>query len=420
MIPTMRSQYMRTAFQVGNDASVRISLDTNLCMIYERDAGVMEGGRWYRDPTVAVPEDQITRFPHAVLEIKLEIAEGNSTPAWVKDMLSSGMVCEVHKFSKFIHGCAVLMQEDVQAVPYWVDDPSLALSIDKSKGAALLDFISDRIDANLQCPQLLPYGDEGTSRRRTAPASSIQAVFEDPSASSVPNPRSVISASSTESNSPRKLPSSPTRKSAGELRASGEPVLPGNKAMNVAPSMVQAKTEQQSMEKFMHDGNNGGIRERESSFVLHSRMNYYEQEANSFPGGQWCAGTSCWWFGSEHLVADDLTTPLQKLEPKQHFANERTLLHWFHQAVYLTGLASAVLAFAPSESLVETHALILLVLACTAVLYAVYTFHRRGEKIRERQQVRWDDPYGPILLGTALVVSLGVLFTLQVKEMGLL
>ena len=63
-------------------------------MIYERDAGVMEGGRWYRDPTVAVPEDQITRFPHAVLEIKLEIAEGNSTPAWVKDMLGSGMVCD--------------------------------------------------------------------------------------------------------------------------------------------------------------------------------------------------------------------------------------------------------------------------------------------------------------------------------------
>ena len=38
LIPTMRSQYMRTAFQLGNGASVRISLDTNLCMIYERDA----------------------------------------------------------------------------------------------------------------------------------------------------------------------------------------------------------------------------------------------------------------------------------------------------------------------------------------------------------------------------------------------
>ena len=60
----------------------------------------------------------------------------------------------------------MLMQEDVQAVPYWVDDPSLALSIDKSKGAALLDFEEGRIDANLQCPQLLPHGIAGTNLRR--------------------------------------------------------------------------------------------------------------------------------------------------------------------------------------------------------------------------------------------------------------
>ena len=55
----MRSQYMRTAFQIQHDASVRISLDTNLCMIYERDTAVMVGERWYRDPTKAVPEDQV-------------------------------------------------------------------------------------------------------------------------------------------------------------------------------------------------------------------------------------------------------------------------------------------------------------------------------------------------------------------------
>ena len=59
-------------------------------------------------------QSQITRFPHAVLEVKLEILEGMSTPAWVKEMLASGMAAEVYKFSKFIHGCAVLMQDDVQ------------------------------------------------------------------------------------------------------------------------------------------------------------------------------------------------------------------------------------------------------------------------------------------------------------------
>ena len=39
------------------------------------------------------------------------------------------MLYEVHKFSKFIHGCATLLPEDVQAVPYWVDDASLVESI---------------------------------------------------------------------------------------------------------------------------------------------------------------------------------------------------------------------------------------------------------------------------------------------------
>jgi SPX domain protein involved in polyphosphate accumulation len=32
-------------------------------------------------------------------------------PQWVKGLLESGMVTEVYKFSKFIHGSAVLLTE---------------------------------------------------------------------------------------------------------------------------------------------------------------------------------------------------------------------------------------------------------------------------------------------------------------------
>lgn len=52
-----------------------------------------------------------------------------SKPQWVSDLISSGIPREVHKFSKFIHGCAVLLSEEVQAMPYWIDDPSLRDSI---------------------------------------------------------------------------------------------------------------------------------------------------------------------------------------------------------------------------------------------------------------------------------------------------
>jgi hypothetical protein len=142
--PFIRTQYMRTAFQIPFDSTVRISMDTNLCMIKENpDEGpsCSLAGRWYRDPNLAISRNEITRFPHAVLEVKLSLNEGQQAPSWVQELLDSGYLTEVHKFSKFIHGTCTLFPELVQAVPYWVDDesvrPSMLLSAPlHGKGAA--------------------------------------------------------------------------------------------------------------------------------------------------------------------------------------------------------------------------------------------------------------------------------------------
>lgn len=85
--------------------------------------------RWYRDPTLPVGRTEITRFPHAVLEVKLSLSEGETAPAWVTELIESGMLTEVHKFSKFIHGTCTLFPDMVQAVPYWVDDESVRPSM---------------------------------------------------------------------------------------------------------------------------------------------------------------------------------------------------------------------------------------------------------------------------------------------------
>ncbi|GBG00374.1 hypothetical protein Rsub_13056 [Raphidocelis subcapitata] len=130
--PFIRTQYMRTAFQIPFDATVRVSMDTNLCMIKENpDDGpsCTLAGRWYRDPSLPIQRNEITRFPHAVLEVKLSLNEGQSSPSWVQELLDSGYLTEVHKFSKFIHGTCTLFPELVQAVPYWVDDESVRPSM---------------------------------------------------------------------------------------------------------------------------------------------------------------------------------------------------------------------------------------------------------------------------------------------------
>jgi SPX domain protein involved in polyphosphate accumulation len=51
LIPTMRTQYMRVAFQIPFDATVRVSLDTNLTMINERTKETLNGTRWYGTTT---------------------------------------------------------------------------------------------------------------------------------------------------------------------------------------------------------------------------------------------------------------------------------------------------------------------------------------------------------------------------------
>lgn len=130
--PFVRTQYMRSAFQMGHDRSVSFTLDTNLVMLKENPEGYPTcsiSGRWYRDPTLPIHRTEITRFPHAVLEIKLALPEGEQPPEWVRDLMESGLITMVFKFSKFIHGTAVLFPEMVQAVPYWIDDESVRDSI---------------------------------------------------------------------------------------------------------------------------------------------------------------------------------------------------------------------------------------------------------------------------------------------------
>lgn len=171
LVPTMRTQCMRTAFQIPFDATVRVSLDTNLCMISERGYDLKDMKVWHRDPSWILQNNELHRFPHAVLEIKLELKGGNMTPPkWVSDLQNSGLLYECHKYSKYCHGCAVLLPEDVQSVPYWVDDVSLRESIVASGARRILADLDVGAGpgANAIYNHLLPFGDTAHNRKDTA------------------------------------------------------------------------------------------------------------------------------------------------------------------------------------------------------------------------------------------------------------
>ena len=71
------------------------------------------------------PFDQLRKedrelFPYGVLEVKLQTQMGQEPPEWVRELVSSHLVEAVPKFSKFIHGCATLLPNRVDLVPFWL------------------------------------------------------------------------------------------------------------------------------------------------------------------------------------------------------------------------------------------------------------------------------------------------------------
>jgi len=393
--PFIRTQYMRTAFQIPFDATVRVSMDTNLCMIKENpDDGpsCAVAGRWYRDPSLPVARTEVTRFPHAVLEVKLSLPEGQTAPPWVQELLDSGYLTEVHKFSKFIHGTCTLFPELVQAVPYWVDDESVRASMLASApvpGAAAMAAGGNGANgggANDSDDDEAAPGDEeagggGRAARRAAsfsnpdkPRKRLPGLLEDPR--------------------------HPLLGDAPTLR-----LLPGREAIRGFGGGGGARA--------AGNGGSGGPATGIKGFLLRAigpPAGGYRPLAGAAPSGPGA-------------------TPPMRLEPKTFLANERTFLSWLHMAVTVGSIAAALLSFAGtapgaaetgekplSAHLVEVIALILLPLAVAMCAYAVFIFVWRGQMIAKKRPAQFDDRLGPLGLCCAVVLALSAIFVVSLID----
>lgn len=354
LVPTVRTQCMRTAFQIPFDATVRVSLDTNLCMISERGYDLKDMSVWHRDKSWVLEKNEIHRFPHAVLEIKLEV-KGNdmSPPKWVTDLQNSGLLYECHKYSKFVHGCAILLPEDVQYVPYWIDDVSLRQAIIDSDGQGILASETSGVGsgANEMYTHLLPFGTTVDNRMETAIG----------------------------------------RTSADIATAKG---------MVAEKTPLLAKKQNNGLDFYSGDDDIAMNDEEEDEGICGWVFPFCSR--NNVGAGAY----------------DDFLAPtsVQKIEPKVFFANERTYLHWLHHGVILSSIASSILAFSEhsGETWGQLYALLLLPIALGFCIYALNTFLWRADRIRSRIPTQWADALGPIYLGSILAVVLTINLVIKV------
>ncbi|KAI4105149.1 MAG: hypothetical protein L6R37_002868 [Teloschistes peruensis] len=154
--PMLRANYKRTAFQIPGDDRVRVSLDTDVAFLREDsldpERPCRDPSDWHRPdvdanemefPFPGIRRGEISRFPYALLEIKVREGVKRRMNDWVNDLMSSHLVKEAPRFSKFVHGIAQLFEDHVNSFPFWLSnletdirrDPEMAFHEEQEKKA---------------------------------------------------------------------------------------------------------------------------------------------------------------------------------------------------------------------------------------------------------------------------------------------
>jgi len=357
--PKLRVVNKRVCFASPKEDSIRVVLNTGISMRLEspRDGpDCFQEGRWHRNPKKPLPASEITNFPHAVLEIRMRHEPGGEAPpppAWVADLVSTGLLTHVHKFCKFMHGCAALLPEDVQTLPYWIDDETIQPSIVAPQALAKRAFAGD---------------DEGELKARNGARGK--------GARDVPHgPANGMNIMANRSHS-----------------AIGEPLKAGKKpgkknGYGTIP---------------VHDEPGGAPRIPLLTAPFARPVSWFSILCCDMDSDQ---GKIPLKIEPKVFLANERTM-LNWMEMAVTLATI---------AVGLLGFTSEWSQHTSGERYAHVVGMLLLPVAVVFCVYSLHTFHWRGKQIRYRESVLHDDR-GPLLLGMVLEATLVTIFALNVFE----
>ncbi|KAG0371030.1 vacuolar transporter chaperone [Gamsiella multidivaricata] len=423
MRPTIRAFYRRTAFQLHNDARVRISLDTELALIREDDFGgrARAGTNWKRDdigidwPFKQLPAEDITRFPYAVLEVKLQTHHGQEPPAWIVELINSHLVESCPRFSKYIHGVATLLEDKIQILPFWLPQMDQDIRKPPNTDFGLTTFLPNAWPVGTPQiglrPPLAPRPMiEGSSEITIKGAKSLsefepkkpktmdKATYQQKMAEKAAANRRPGNTENNFYNQPMVMAGSKTSVTGSHpLVDNGSTV--SNQALMAPParpwidrinnnrdSRLSVGSESFLTEKNHataqgggnnnNDNNNEDGLLRKKSTIRRKRFGFREKRSSTVP--------------------KRASAPV-RMEPKVFFANERTFLNWLQFSVLLGSISLTLLNF--GNYMTRVCGAVLTVITLLAMLYALGIFHVRLSNILSTKPNRqFHDRWGPTVL----------------------
>jgi SPX domain protein involved in polyphosphate accumulation/uncharacterized membrane protein YidH (DUF202 family) len=414
--PVVRANYKRAAFQKPGDDRVRISIDTDIAFIREdtldQDRPCRDPMNWHRAdidgsnmayPFANINQSEVSRFPYAVLEIKLkEDSSRSKRPSWIQDLLGSHLVHPCPRFSKFVHGTASLFEDYVNHLPFWLSDldtdirkdPQVAFEAEEERRAQRAE--NEHVVGSFLGTKL---GSYKPSRSSPVAKSFLTERLAADTAAQTPR-----SGAFPRGERPTPPPPPPVR-----ADEAGEPSTAPNNNNN-----SHNQPEQQPQPGHDRSGalNYGTLSSIFPGFSLskYARAKQARQQGpSSLPPGvveptEWIKNAG----------------PLQ-IEPKVWLANERTFLKWQHICVLLGGLAvslySAGGAGGRQNTLAQAMGCVFIGVAVFAGVWSYWAVVKRREMIVARSGKDFDFLLGPLVVSAALGVALVTNFVFAVGSL---
>ncbi|KAG0307303.1 vacuolar transporter chaperone [Dissophora globulifera] len=385
--PVLRTVYNRTAFQIPGDKRVRLSLDTDLCMIREDnlDNTARSGNHWRRMdinyPIAAKTayENDMTRFNYAILEVKLELPAGKATPSWVEELMNSHLVESAESFSKYVHGVAVLLESHVALLPFWL------AQLEESKNVRTPDAMRGQLTGNT--PSISRAGSTADIHSINSRRSSIA------SRSDSENGTSTRSLSKGKQKSMDIVVDSQYGQDGAQNghRQYGSTSKPASRASSLGKKSFGFK----GFGGVFKKSGKGGRGSHESSPLLGPNNNYQDavpQIKIIPPMPKKVVGTL-------------------KVEAKVFFANERTFLKWMNFAVLLGTLGIGL--FNAADNIGRFAGILLSITALMTLVYAIWLYERRLTMLRNKDPGPYDEPVMPTLMCACMLVAISLNFYLK-------
>lgn len=369
--PVLRANYTRTAFQIPGDDRIRISIDTNMAFIREdsldNDRPCRNPEEWHRKeideaemefPFSAIRQGEISRFPFALLEIRVRDTK-KRTSEWVLDLMSSHLVKEAPKFSKFVHGVAQLFEDYVNSFPFWLSD--LETDIRRDPDAA---FKEEQEKKAKKAEDELAVGSfvRGKSASSLAPA--IASPVGNSPARNLDRQQSAPETSTDDDETDH------------EAGLSNENTLAGRSRMlSILPSFSGSK---------------------------YARAHRQGSSVRLPPGVR-----------EPGKLIKDLGSV--RVEPKVWLANQRTFIKWQHVSVLLASLSLGLYnAAGEQNNVARILAVVYTLVAIFAGAWGWWQYLLRSRMIQERSGKDFDNIVGPIIVCVGLVIALCLNFGFKV------